>query len=82
MAGLTVTFLDSGMAAERIAVHLLLFGLLFALALLPLRLLMNERERCPYCDEPFEIRDAVDLREYESHLLKSHHTEITESNER
>lgn len=81
IAGLTVRFLESGMAAERVAVYLLLFALLFALILLPLRLLMNEREFCPYCNEPFELRDAVDLREYESHLLESHPTEIAENKE-
>lgn len=71
IAGLTVKFLESGANTEAIAISLLIFSLIFALVLLPLRLLTNEREWCPYCDEPFEIRDAVDVKEYESHLLES-----------
>lgn len=81
IAGLTVKYLESGSSAETIALYLILFALFFAIVLLPLRLLMNEREWCPYCDEPFEIRDAVDLKEYESHLLESHPEKIAERRE-
>ena len=77
IAGITVDLLESGGDTYTIGLILLIISFVFALLVLPLRLIMSERVSCPHCEEPFEIRNALDLKKYENHLLDHHRDQLS-----